>query len=391
MSKKEKNRMLVSILIGIYNFIYSRNLRVLQLAFLLYPFIYFFFIMWMFTWGCFRVDPVNEIQQVLLLPTNNLQALNSELVTLEGLFNELEGTELQSKKNNVLVFTVLGVVAILFIMKGLKPEFIFGTTASKKGGDGLLPTPNMVETRVVPYEPSENVGSVLETRVVPCEPSEYVGSVVETAIATLDTGAVALQPGKLIYGLLDDVLYIDTWLATITGHVFHGRPISSFSTGYNWDHLSGASNVSQNFTTQKIYDKVINVLPQPMEQGALMFQNQKPNLSSISEIANWVPTLQTHVNSNIGSEVIIQSHEWNIAVLEACSRLRVLALKIKENPSWIENESVKLQLDRLYVSSGDLMGELIQLLLDTWMKSKESQIDVLNLLLRVDEVLSPLY
>ena len=235
---------------------------------------------------------------------------------------------------------------------------------------------------------------MLETRVVPCEPSEpseYVGGVVETAIATLDTGAVALRPGKLIYGLLDDVVYIDMWLATITGHVFHGRPISSFSTGYNWDHLSGASNVSQNFTTQKIYDKVINVLPQPMEQGALIIQNQRPNLRSISEIANWVPTLQTHVNSNIGSEVIIQSHEWNIAVLEACSRLRRLALKIKENPSWVENESVKLQLDRLYVSSGDLMGELIQLLLDTWMKSKESQIDVLNLLLRVDEVLSPLY
>ena len=190
----------------------------------------------MFTWGCFRVDPVNEIQQVLLLPTNNLQALNSELVTLEGLFNELEETELKAKRNNVLVFTVLGIVAILFIMKGLKPEFIFGTTASKKGGDGLLPTPNMVETRVVPYEPSENVGSVLETRVVPCEPSEpseYVGGVVETAIATLDTGAVALRPGKLIYGLLDDVVYIDMWLATITGHVFHGRPISSFSTGYN--------------------------------------------------------------------------------------------------------------------------------------------------------------
>ena len=228
--------------------------------------------MGMFTWGCFRVDPVNDLQQVLLLPTNSLHALNSELVTLEGLFNELEGTELQSKKNNVLVFTVLGIVAILFIMKGLKPEFIFGTTASKKGGDDLLPTPNMLETRVVPCEPSE--------------PSEYVGSVVETAIATLDTGAVALQPGKLIYGLLDDVLYIDTWLATITGHVFHGRPISSFSTGDNWDHLCGASNVSQNFTTQKIYDKVINVLPQPMEQGALMFQNQKPNLSSISEIAN---------------------------------------------------------------------------------------------------------
>ena len=219
MFRKEKNSILVSILIGIYNFIYSRNLRVLQLAFLLYPFIYFFFIMGMFTWGCFRVDPVNDLQQVLLLPTNSLHALNSELVTLEGLFNELEGTELQSKKNNVLVFTVLGVVAILFIMKGLKPEFIFGTTASKKGGDDLLPTPNMLETRVVPCEPSE--------------PSEYVGGVVETAIATLDTGAVALRPGKLIYGLLDDVVYIDMWLATITGHVFHGRPISSFSTGYN--------------------------------------------------------------------------------------------------------------------------------------------------------------
>jgi hypothetical protein len=186
-------------------------------------------------------------------------------------------------------------------------------------------------------------------------------------------------------------VYIDTWLATITGHVFHGMPISSFSTGYNWDHLSGASNVSQSFTTQKIYEKVINVLPQQVEQGALIIQNQRPNLRSISEIANWVPTLQTHVNSNIGSGVTIQSHEWNIAVLEACSRWRVLALKIKENPSWVENESVKLQLDRLYVSSGDLMGELIQLLLDTWMKSKESQIDVLNLLLRVDEVLSPLY
>ena len=37
------------------------------------------------------------------------------------------------------------------------------------------------------------------------------------------------------------------------------------------------------------------------------------------------------------------------------------------------------------------MGDLIDLLLKTWIQSRESQIDVLNLLLRLDEVLSPLY
>ena len=215
--------------------------------------------------GCFRVDPVNELQQVLLLPTKNIQILNSELVTLEGLFNDLEEAETKDTKKKIFGYTVLGLVALFFIMKGLKPEFIWGS-ANKKGGGDLLPTPNMMETRVVPYEPSEHVGSGLET-----------------AIATLDTGSVSLRSGKLIYGLLDDVVLIDKWLATITGHVSHGRPISGFETGYNWHHLSSAVNVSQGFTGSRVSAKLINQLTPPMEQGALIIQNQRP-LRSIYEI-----------------------------------------------------------------------------------------------------------
>jgi hypothetical protein len=171
--------------------------------------------MGMFTWGCFRVDPVNEIQQVLLLPTNNLQALNSELVTLEGLFNELEETELKSKKRNTIFYIVLGVVAIIFIMKGLKPEFIFGSTASKKGGGDLMPTSDIVETQIVPSELSAPVIDVIEiptheidTRVVSFQPAESTVSMTDVGTSIDTAGALSIKSGKLIHGVIDDLCLI---------------------------------------------------------------------------------------------------------------------------------------------------------------------------------------
>jgi hypothetical protein len=68
-----------------------------------------------------------------------------------------------------------------------------------------------------------------------------------------------------------------------------------------------------------------------------------------------------------------------------------LAQKIHENPTWAQNENIMLKLDRIYFSSGDLYGVLLKAILKDGMESRGSQMEILDLVLRLDQVLNPLY
>jgi hypothetical protein len=68
-----------------------------------------------------------------------------------------------------------------------------------------------------------------------------------------------------------------------------------------------------------------------------------------------------------------------------------LAIKLANNPQLVRNDVISVQLDVLQQCAVDLNSSMVNLILEDWMTSYNSQAAILELVLQCDQVLNPLY
>ena len=84
----------------------------------------------LFTVALVRVDPIVGTKIVWSFPTKELAIFNSELRSFEEVTIHLETMKAKAESRQFwfkIIGGILGVVGIVLILKGLKPEFWFGS------------------------------------------------------------------------------------------------------------------------------------------------------------------------------------------------------------------------------------------------------------------------
>lgn len=148
--------------------------------------------------------PIKELAELNIA----LEVVEKEVVALESQISKNS----EDKQSHKLAYFILGVIAIIVVIKGLKLESIFGSSpnvASK------VPAPNMSPISDQPAEAA--VSSTLqviankETSMVCFQPID---------LQNIDTASLAVIPKKGIYPVIDHFICIDSWLQNITGWCF---------------------------------------------------------------------------------------------------------------------------------------------------------------------------
>ena len=296
----------------------------------------------LFTVAVLRVDPSVGTKIVWSCPTKELAIFNAELRSFEEVTIHLETMKAKAQSRQFwfkVMGGVLGVVGIVLILKGLKPEFWFGSGRSSEQGSTAT-------------QPNESILGPLSTA--------DSQSLINTTGIGVDS-ATLLETGVL-HNVIHDMVCIDICLAAMAGRLIHGLP---------WNERSGLYSSDPHATIQ--------------------YCELAPSLMTPEQLGGWLTVWSDEVTAFLMGGAT-QDVAWNKAVLEACLRLQSLAKRSKEDPLSLKDWLYTPELDRLQDASWSLhqaMGDLISQGLQAG--NSGGVVDIVDLVLQLDEVLKPLY
>lgn len=356
----------------------------------------------------------------LNLPLKELGDLNLAIEKLEKNIIVLENqvkVKNEGEQSHKLAYFILGGIAIFFLIKGMKPECLFGSSpdVSLK-----LPTPDNMSSHIVSKQPAEAAVNVLqitqkpETSMVCFQPATESSVSGVQATASIDPNALAVLPQKLIFNVLDYYYGINWWILQVAGR----HPISGKFQNYTdparrnylgWrpptyqgglrgrpslsNEVEGALSNRDTFQ----YSQDSQVSTQLIEGGVKVLGEEPISLTSPGYFldgvpVDWMATIRQEVQSYIVANPQMGGQAWNEAVLGACSRLERLSLKIQNNPDFLQNTNIQFSLDLLCTSVNNLADQMALLLLaDCPLEHYDTQAVIFDLVLHLDSVLSPLY